>query len=495
MKKIIAIIMLAAMVLTAVACGTTSGPAQGTDPVTTAPDAVTTDAPVTEPPKFVHSGNTYDQADFIILLSSLAGDTFNDFKYNETEPTVLDNAVQQKNMACEEMFDVVIDYVEDFSASTGGFSKMRQEKTAGTVGYHLSFMPGQQVSNMAYTGLLYDLNHISTLDMKNEWWDQNANKELSVCNNLYFTTGDISVWDDMQQFCVSFSKELFRERGYNTADLYKLVMDGKFTYETVYGYAKDVSEDMDGNEVMDMNDRYGILTWDDSIYGVMSSTGSKIVSKDKDTDLLTLTLTGDEAVYNTLTRYTEMIAEMGINYQRYTNGGALGASMFTEARAMFFFGRLSSLQNWRDMDTDYGILPYPKIDENQDRYYTITSGYHTTYFCTLALDEDIEMRGEIAEGLAYLSMTYMTPAYHERTLVGTLVRDDESLEVLPLLAANRIYDYGYIAQPGKINGQLIYTFRDMKTNYMSSIEKYKTIANRDITKINGEFEKLAESWK
>ena len=102
MKKIIAIIMLAAMVLTAVACGTTSGPAQGTDPVTTAPSAVTTDAPVTEPPKFVHSGNTYDQADFIILVSSLAPETFNDFKYNETEPTVLDNAVQQKNMACEE---------------------------------------------------------------------------------------------------------------------------------------------------------------------------------------------------------------------------------------------------------------------------------------------------------------------------------------------------------------------------------------------------------
>ena len=186
MKKIIAILMLAVMVLTAVACGTPSGPAQSTDPVTTAPDAVTTDAPVTEPPKFVHSGNTYDQADFIILLSSLAGDTFNDFKYNETEPTVLDNAVQQKNMACEEMFDIVIDYVEDFSASTGGFSKMRQEKTAGTVGYHLSFMPGQQVSNMAYTGLLYDLNHISTLDMKNEWWDQNANKELSVCVLRYF---------------------------------------------------------------------------------------------------------------------------------------------------------------------------------------------------------------------------------------------------------------------------------------------------------------------
>ncbi|MBQ7010601.1 MAG: hypothetical protein IJN63_02750 [Clostridia bacterium] len=495
MKKIIAILMLAAMLVTAVACSTPSGPAKDTDPAaTTAPNAVTTDAPVTEAPKFVPSGKTYDQADFVILVASLAADAFNDFKFNETDPTVLDNAVQQKNTACEEMYDIVLDYVEDFGSSSGAFGKMRQEKTAGTVGYHLSFIPGQQVANLAYTGLLYDLHHIDTLDLENEWWDQNANKELSVCNNLYFTTGDISVWDDMQQFCVSFSKELFREKGYNTADLYKLVMDGKFTYETVYGYVKDVSEDMDGNEIMDMNDRYGILTWDDSIYGVMSSTGSKIVSKDKDTDTLVLTLTGDEAVYNTLTRYTEMIGEMGINYQRHTNGGNLGAAMFTEARAMFFFGRLSSLQNWRDMDTDYGILPYPKLSENQDRYYTITSSYHTNYFCTLALDEDIEMRGEIADALAYLSMEHMTPAYHERTLVGTLVRDDESLAVLPLLAANRIYDYGYIAQPGKINGQLIYTFRDMKTNYMSSIEKYKTIANRDITKINGEFEKLKETW-
>ena len=477
--------------LTLLSCAACAGE---TGPVTTPSSESTTVSPTTDPPAFVSSGKTYDGQSFIILMSGFDPATFNDFTYAEEEQSVLDNAVYQKNLACEELYDIKIETVNDFGPSTGGYSKMKQQKTAGSLGYHLSFIAGYDVANLGYTGVLYDLASIDTLDLKKDWWDQNANAENAVNGNLFYTTGDISIWDDLQQFAVGFNKQIIEEQGHQTQELYGAVREGKFTYEMIYDFVKDYSGDVDGNETMDMKDRYGILTWDDSIYGVFSSTGSKMVEADKSTGELTLAISGNETIFNTLTRYTEIIAETGINYQRYESGGDLAALMFTENRAMFFFGRISSFQNFRDMNTNYGILPYPKASESQDRYYTINSAYHMNYLCTLALDEDIEMRGEITDALAWLSQKHLTPAYHTKTLVGQLVRDDESLEMLELLAANRIYDFGYILQPGKINAQLILTFREMGTGYASSIARYKAMAERELKKVNEEFAEQAKLW-
>ena len=68
----------------------------------------------TDAPPFEKTGKTYDGADYNVLLGSLAGDCFNDFKYVEEEPTVLDAAIQKKNVQVETEFDVKIVYTEKF---------------------------------------------------------------------------------------------------------------------------------------------------------------------------------------------------------------------------------------------------------------------------------------------------------------------------------------------------------------------------------------------
>ena len=35
-----------------------------------------------------------------------------------------------------------------------------------------------------------------------------------------------------------------------------------------------------------------------------------------------------------------------------------------------------TINYFRDKETEYGILPYPKLDEEQDEYYTMVDGYH-----------------------------------------------------------------------------------------------------------------------
>ncbi len=273
--------------------------------------------------------------------------------------------------------------------------------------------------------------------------------------------------------------------------LYDIVAQGAWTYDKLYDIGKDYCEDLDGNDVRDMKDKYGILTWDDTIYAVFSSSGGKIVSYDESAKALKLTILDSEAVINALTTYTEYTKEIGINYSRTSGTDAI--KMFNESRALFFLCRIQSLSNFRDMNTDYGILPYPKYTESGD-YLTTTSSYHVSFVCTLNNEDSIYMRGDIIEAMGYFSQKYLTPAYYEKTLVGTYVRDDESEGSLEILATTRIYDIGFYIQPANINKHLIYQYREWKTDFVSTFQSLLTAAQAAINSTNGAYSNAVIDW-
>ncbi len=477
--KISALLLLVCTLLSALcSCGGSGTPAD-----TSAGDATADTAP------FKKTGETYDDATFFILLGSQAGDAFNDFKFAEENVTILDEAIKAKNAKVEEEFGVVINYEEKFKSSEA-YNLAVESFGSNTHIYDLAMIAGYDIVQLGYGGYLYDLNSMDYLDVTHEWWDQNANAEFAVADKLYYTTGDISIQDDLQQFCIAFNKGMYEQQGYDTS-LYTLIEEDKWTFDKLYEYARNVTADFDGDGVMNMNDKYGILTWDDSIYGVFSAGGTKILNTEDGE--IKMTFSGDEKVFTALVNYTEQIKSIGINYsQRWDEGaGDAAIKMFTEDRALFLFGRISSFNSFRDMETNYGILPYPKLSEEQDRYYTILSGYHANYTCMINLPTNIEMRGEVTEALAYYSQQLLTPAFREKTLKGVHVRDDESIVSLEIMADSRIYDLGYMLRPGKIDAQLIYLFRELDTTYASTFAKYTILAKNDIKKANEGFAEVA----
>ena len=499
MKRLFARILAAALALCMlfgiVACGA-KDPADGTDApgVTTDGAGVdVTDAPATtEAPEYVFPGTTYDGATFTILVGGRAAGTFNDFKYNEENATVLDEAIYTKNLAVEEEYKVVIENVEDMGTEGGPSGKLNTQFTAGDSTYHMAFVPCYATVPLATSAVLYDLKSIDTLDLTNSWWDQNMNEECTVKDVLFFTTGDITVWDDMQQLIVMFNKDLYASEGF-TDNIYKLVEDGKWTYDKLAEFAKEVTEDVGGDDKMDMSDKYGVLLWDDTIYGVFGSAGSKIVSKNEQGDL-TLTI-NDEKGIDALLKYTDIAASgNAINYQRFGSSGTPAINMFSESRALFFFGRLQSFDNFRDMQTAYGVLPYPKLTEAQDSYHTTLSYFHATFMCTVNLDFDIDMRGQIMEALGYYSQQHLTAAYETKMLEGTYVRDEESVTTLRLCADTRAYDFGFFAQPGNINKELIYLFRTLSTGFASRFEEKRDAAESKLEEFNAGFEAASAEW-
>ena len=468
-KKLAALLAAAMLAASLAACGETPTPA-----VTDA--SVESTAPITEAPEFVPADADLS-GEFTMLLSGNAPDTNVAFKtFDEsdaTSRTQLDEAVFRRMKAVEELYGVKFNFVEDFGTAGSAKAKLIVAATAGDSDFDAAAVAAYDAIPLATAGALQELNGIEGLTLDADYWDARAARDLTVHGQLFATTGDIDFWDDMQQNVIAFNKQVKADLNIEE-NFYALVEDGAWTLDALASFAKHATEDLNSDGVYDMSDKFGLITWDDSIYAVFEGSGERVVRVGDDGSL-TLTLVGSERIVDVLTKYTDFcFGGDAINYQRHTAKEAM--DMFAGNRALFLCGRLQSLDGYRDMETDYGILPYPKYDTAQEDYHTVASPWHMTLFA-VPTAADGERAGAVLNALAYYGKTYMTGAYYDKTLTGQYFRDEDSLATLERMAATRAYDLGLYIQPANINKQLIYMFREGSKDFASTFAGYADAAN------------------
>ena len=173
------------------------------------------------------------------------------------------------------------------------YDSAKKAVMAGTDDFDVFTDGLSHLATIAVGGYLTDLTTMDTLQLSNEWWDQDLNRDLTIANKLFFCTGDISIMDNYGTWCVMFNKDI--AQNYDLDNLYELVKDGKWTMQVMYDMAKEVTKDIDGNGTLDDTDQWGYLTESYNQYGLWASGGQRITAKDKD-DLPVLTAFSDKSV-------------------------------------------------------------------------------------------------------------------------------------------------------------------------------------------------------
>jgi hypothetical protein len=97
----------------------------------------------------------------------------------------------------------------------------------------------------------------------------------------------------------------------------------------------------------------------------------------------------------------------------------------------------------RATEFDFGIVPYPKLNPAQDRYYSYVDGHASMMGIPLILPNP-EWTGIIIEELSFLSFRDILPVYYDVVLNVKLVRDEESVEMLEILFDSKVFDPAYI---------------------------------------------------
>ena len=148
------------------------------------------------------------------------------------------------------------------------------------------------------------------------------------------------------------------------------------------------------------------------------------------------------------------------NLSVIVNDDNWGYNSFFSDHSLFYIMQLGSIIMMREnMETDFGVLPFPMYDENQGYY---TNGMEATAqaMCIPASVREAELVGAVSEAMAVYSDAYLTDAYYDTTLKGKIARDEDTVEMLDILTANRVFDYS-----------TCYSNWDIYTKYRTSIQR------------------------
>ena len=97
--------------------------------------------------------------------------------------------------------------------------------------------------------------------------------------------------------------------------------------------------------------------------------------------------------------------------------------------------RVASMEVFRDMEADLGILPIPKLDDLQENY--ITSSHDTTNIGVIPITcSKTDTIAAVLEVLSIESAASVIPAYYETSLKTKYVRDDQSAQILDIIRQN-----------------------------------------------------------
>lgn len=480
MKRFLCGMLVCMMVLSA--CGET------TQKETIAPDAedqtmVEAESETTLDPMLEavdYGGQTY------MILSRLCNGNqytypYHEFLAEESTGEAINDAIFQRNSVIEDKYNVVLETPEESDVE----SAAKKAVTAGDAIYDLLNVRLSGAYNLTVGGYLQCMNDLPHVNTEKSYWWRSIMEGASVGGKNYFLTGDLNLASLNGVGVVFFNKEMAAQ--YGVGDLYDVVRAGNWTLDNFTKTCKGVTIDLNGDQMLDAKDQFGLTVNGFVWQPLFSGTNSTIISKDEnDIPVMAWDTERNIDIIQTLIQFTndkESVILVNQYPELQTAGGWGQASidMFNENRALFWIEIIYGVQQLREMDKDFGILPMPKYDAEQAEY---TSYVHCGWTSTIALpvtNTDLDQTGRLLEEFAYRSSITIRPAFYDTTLKGKVSRDNDSGDMLDIIYAHINLDLVVLmADQLPVDNNMRSFLIDNNTAFVSQIVALKTQCEKQL---------------
>ena len=256
----------------------------------------------------------------------------------------------------------------------------------------------------------------------------------------YIATGAITTTDDRAIRTMYFNKDIIANLQLKT--IYDLVDDNEWIYEKFFEYVEAAKMD-DGDGVPTLNDTFGASAQVTFGFMMTMASGELLTKKDAD-DFPMLVATDNQRFVDVVSYLTDKIAK--------NDGIYLGADqdirdLFGNGQSLFWAEVLEHAQTMRqNYDLNFGIIPMPKYNAEQEGYHQYTTGYCCAVVCfpTTTKDSALDVASFVVEAMAIESVETVTPAYYDICLKGRYVDDAESAGMLDIITTSVSSDYAEI---------------------------------------------------
>lgn len=437
------------------------------------------------------SNEEYATFDVLVYSNEIQTTYFSEeigYDMYDTTDEVLNDAVRDRNNHVHELTGskITAHAVKDVAET------LRLDVQGGSGEYDAAMPYMSSGVSMAQEGMLCDLTTYSDyIDLSKAWWDQNATETFSINNKVYFTTGDISIMHKIVSGAISFNKKMYADLFPGEKTLYDMVDDGTWTFDKMIELAKAATKD-NGDGVWDYNDTWGFNGSYGTAVGLYFGFGQTYSAKD-DNDIPTLTLfsensiTSAQNILEALTGNNEWI----IYAEKFGTENIWDTSVkvFGENRALFMGTAFSAIKKFRKYEElDFGIVPEPKANENQEKYCTPCAANYAYGIVIPITAYDPKFSAYMIELTCCEGKNYIADAWYETILKTRDMVDNESAEMVDLIFDNVIYDTASVYNIAGVSNMLYDLVKNKSTDITSSLEAIKGSAEASINKIVTDYE-------
>lgn len=138
------------------------------------------------------------------------------------------------------------------------------------------------------------------------------------------------------------------------------------------------------------------------------------------------------------------------------------------------------------MESDFGLLPLPKANEEQAEYSTYLHPDNATSVVVPVVNTELDRTGIILEDMAFYSSELVRPAFYDIMLKSKFARDNDSARMLDIILSRTTVDLALIMKNSGIDIDNLMRTAATKgtTDILSTIaaneQKYNTILDKAV---------------
>jgi hypothetical protein len=317
------------------------------------------------------------------------------------------------------------------------------------------------------------------------WWCPGQRETFSIQGKLFGAFG-LSTLDLYKEAGVIFANsKLINDYGLDNPA--QAVLDGTWTLDKMLTNMEGAYIDLDGNQKMDLNDCYGLNYELGTIVSMMVHFDSPYVIVNEE-GLPEFAYTNhSEKMVNTFdTIFTHLVDSPNVLISERDGNSYEGyRQMFANNQFMYTDTAIGHLESYRDlMEDGFGVIPYPKLTEEQENYISNGSMWASTYALPTSC-ADPEQAGAILDVMGYYSVDTITKEVIQQSVMVRNTRDEESEEMLRISFADRTYDIGYTLNMGGVFADdAIYNIVYTRTNtFVSKMEACQKKFENDVQQL------------
>ena len=341
----------------------------------------------------------------------------------------------QRQLVMEERFNIAFTFVES-GGKHGGIAdfnkKIETSITSGLHAYDLAGHYSTGASLLITNGYAKNLLDVKNLDLSKSYWPEDLLGANVVNNQLYFLTGYLAPSYFGNIACVFYNQNTISAMSYQ--DPISLVDSNEWTFDKMKEMAVGLYDDSNNSTSVDREDTFGLVFNQVAapIDALSVACGVKLMDISDEGRLRM-----SPSCYNTkgqgiMDYLTKLINENEAVFLDDSSNSDFG-SVFSSGRALFTVDQLNNMPQFMENATfTIGVVPVPKYDTTQDRFYS-SIGPQYTLFTVPADAKNTDMSGALLEALEAYSYRELFPVIYEENFKLLYSKDSDMSRMVTLV--------------------------------------------------------------